>query len=95
LPYNPALTVADYLLAAGGVNPLTADPNGLYFVDKLGGRTRTSPAAQVEPGALLFVDRNAWTKTTRVLGNISLVAGVITAVFTATSYVLSVIRALQ
>ena len=46
-------------------------------------------------GALLLVDRNAWTKTTEVLSRISLVAGVVTAVFTATSYVVSVIRALQ
>ncbi len=95
IPYNASLTVADYLLAAGGIDPIKADPNGIYFMDKLGRRTRTSLSAAAEPGALLFVDKNGWTKTTVVLGNVSLVAGVITAVFTATSYMLSVIRALQ
>jgi protein involved in polysaccharide export with SLBB domain len=95
VPYNAAFTVADYLLAAGGANPLTADPNGMYFMDRLGKRTRTSLSGEVQPGALLFVDKNGWTKTTQVLGNVSLVAGVLTAVFTATSYMISVVRALQ
>jgi protein involved in polysaccharide export with SLBB domain len=95
VPYNAAFAVADYILAAGGVNPLTADPSGMYFVDRLGRKTRAALAAPAEPGSLLFVDKNGWTKTTEVLGNISLVAGVITAVFTATSYVISVVRALQ
>ena len=95
VPYNPALTVADYLLAARRGDPAHGGPQRAVLRGQAGGGPGPRPRPQAEPGALLFVDRNAWTKTTRVLGNISLVAGVITAVFTATSYVLSVVRALQ
>ena len=93
MPFNPGFVVADYLLAAGGVNPLTGDANGLYFLDKLGGRTKRA-GGQVEPGALLFVDKNGWTKTQEVFNNITVVATLITTVLTATSYVISVVKSL-
>jgi polysaccharide biosynthesis/export protein len=95
VPFNPALSVADYLFAAGGANPLTADPNGLYFLDRKGGKTRTGLTGRVEPGAILFVDKNPWTKTQKVLSDVTILAAFITVVFEAASYVISVARALQ
>lgn len=94
VPFNPGFVVADYLLAAGGINPLTGDANGLYFQDKMGRRTKTGRGGQVEPGALLFVDKNGWTKTQEVFNNITVVATLITTVLTATSYVISVVKSL-
>jgi hypothetical protein len=93
--FNPGFVVGDYLLAAGGINPLTGDANALYFLDKMGGRAKTGRAAPVEPGALVFVDKNGWTKTQEVFSNITVVATFVTAVFTAASYMLSVVRSLQ
>ena len=95
VPFNPVFGVADYLFAAGGVNPLTADPNGLYFLDKLGGKARTSLSGRVEPGALLFVDRNTWTKTQKIFGDITVVATLVTTLFTAASYMISVVQSLR
>ncbi len=40
LPYSPNLVVSDYLVASGGINPDTGDPNAIWFVDKLGRKTR-------------------------------------------------------
>ncbi|MBE3065165.1 MAG: SLBB domain-containing protein [Spirochaetes bacterium] len=94
VPFNPGFTVADYLLAAGGINPLTGDANGLYVLDKMNGRTKTARGGQVEPGALLFVDRNAWTKTQEVFANITVVATLVTTLVTAITGVISVVRSL-
>lgn len=94
VPFNPGFAVADYLLAAGGVNPATADANGLYFLDKVGGKTKTGRGGQVEPGALLFVDRNAWTKTQEVFSNITVVATLVTTLVTAITGIISVVKSL-
>jgi protein involved in polysaccharide export with SLBB domain len=95
VPFNQVFNVADYLFMAGGINPLTADPNGLYFLDKTGARTRTGLTATVAPGALLFVDKNAWTKTQKVLGDITVVAVFITTVAAAVSDVISAVNSLR
>ena len=94
VPFNPGFTVADYLLAAGGINPLTGDANGLYVLDKMNGRTKTARGGQVEPGALLFVDKNGWTKTQEVFGNITVVATLVTTLVTAITGVISVVSSL-
>jgi len=94
VPFNPGFTVADYLLAAGGINPLTADASVLYVLDKLGGRAKTGRAAPVEPGALLFVDKNAWTKTQEVFSNITVVATLVTTLVTVISGVISFVKSL-
>jgi polysaccharide biosynthesis/export protein len=69
VPYNPALVVSDYIVASGGINIDTGDPNGVYFVDKKGARTKTALTAPVLPGSLIVVDRNAYTKTVVTLNN--------------------------
>jgi hypothetical protein len=60
----------------------------------MGGRAKTGRAAPVEPGALVFVDKNGWTKTQEVFSNITVVATLVTTIITAISGVISVVRSL-
>ena len=60
--YAPSLTVADYILASGGVDPDTGNPNAVYFVDKKGAKTKASLEEGVKPGTLIYVDKNGWTQ---------------------------------
>jgi len=75
LPFNPALLVGDYLLASGGASPDTADLNGIFFVDRQGGRTKTDLTSPVAPGALILVTKNQWTDTQKIFENVAVVTG--------------------
>jgi protein involved in polysaccharide export with SLBB domain len=75
LPFNPALLVGDYLLASGGASPDTADLNGIFFVDRQSGRTKTDLTSPVAPGALILVTKNQWTDTQKIFENVAVVTG--------------------
>jgi protein involved in polysaccharide export with SLBB domain len=79
-PYSPALTVADYLLAAGGINVESGSRESIWFLDAAGGRTRATTSSAVPPGTVIYVDRNAWTKTQKTFTNITIVTGFVTAI---------------
>jgi hypothetical protein len=80
VPYDPAYRVGDYLIASGGIDPKTGDPNSVWFVDKLGSRTRAGLGSPVAPGAVILVEQNAWTATQQTLANIGVVTGFIAGI---------------
>jgi protein involved in polysaccharide export with SLBB domain len=91
-PYNPALVVSDYLVAAGGVNADTGDPNAIYFLDKKGARTKAGLASSVQPGSVIYVDRNAITAATHTFTNITVVTGFVTAIIAFLTTIIDFIR---
>jgi protein involved in polysaccharide export with SLBB domain len=80
--YSPAFTVSEYLLAAGGIALETGDPGSIWFVDAVGGRTRATTSSAVTPGAVIYVDRNAWAKTQKTFTNVTIVTGFVAAIVT-------------
>ena len=78
--YSPSLTVAEYLMAAGGIDIETGSPDGIWFVDSVGGRTRATTSSPVTPGTVIYVDRNAWAKTQKTFTNVTIVTGFVTAI---------------
>ncbi len=80
--YQPSLTVADYLTAAGGINLATGSADAVFLVDVTGHRTRLRSTDTVKPGALILVDVNSWVNTQRTFTNITVVTGFVTAIVT-------------
>ena len=73
VPYQPSLTIGDYLRAAGG---LTED-GGTDFtvIDADHARSRGTLFTQPAPGATIIANRNAWAGTRNVLSELAIVAG--------------------
>ncbi len=92
VPFSSGYTVADYILASGGIDTETGDPNGIYFVDEKGNRRKASLTDEVSPGNVIFVEKNAWTKTQKMFDNIVVVTGFITSVITFTNLILDFIN---
>ncbi len=70
-PYNPAFVVSDYIVASGGINPDTGDPNGIYFVDKAGAKTKVGLTSNVPPGSVIVVSPSIATTAQRNFNNIT------------------------
>jgi polysaccharide export outer membrane protein len=82
-PFTNGYRVADYLLAAGGVNPENGDPNRLYFVGEGGARQAVSAETPVtEPGTLIYVDKNNWAMTNLTITRVLVITGLIGALLT-------------
>jgi polysaccharide biosynthesis/export protein len=95
VPYLPGATVADYLLAAGGINPTTGDLNGVYFVDMTGNRKRASTGDPVSPGALIYADKNFVYANQDLFNNITIYTAFFTALLTFASTVISFINTVR
>lgn len=78
--YSPSFTVAQYLAAAGGIDPETGTLESLWFVDASGRRTRVTTSTAVSPGTVIYADRNAWTKTRKAFTDITIVTGFVSAI---------------
>jgi polysaccharide export outer membrane protein len=78
--YSPSFTVAEYVAAAGGVDPETGTLTSIWFVAKDGTRTPVKISSPVPPGTVIYVDRNAWTKTQKAFTNITIVTGFASAI---------------
>ena len=73
VPYQPALTIGDYLRAAGG---LTEDGAASFTViDADQRRTRGTLFTQPTPGATILADKHAWASARDALGELAIVAG--------------------
>jgi protein involved in polysaccharide export with SLBB domain len=92
LPYNPALVVSDYLVASGGINPDTADANGIYFVDRTGLKTKVGLTSNVAPGTVIVVSPNAWIDTQKQLANITVVTAFVTSIVAFLTVVINFVR---
>ena len=73
VPYQPSLTIGDYLRAAGG---LTEDGGASFTViDADHARSRGTLFTRPAPGSTIIADRNAWAGTRNVLSELAIVAG--------------------
>jgi polysaccharide export outer membrane protein len=88
--YSPSFTVAEYLAAAGGIDPETGTLDSLWFVAKDGTRTRVTISTAVPPGTVIYVDRNTWTKTQKAFTNITVVTSFVTAIAVFFSYLVDI-----
>ncbi len=84
-PYQPDLTVADYLLYAGGINENTADPNGIFLVDFKGNRTKIAASQTVTPGSVIYVARKPLFQVNQFFQNFFLTTGWVTTLISAAS----------
>ncbi len=77
--YLSGYTVSDYLLASGGISE-TGDPNGVYLLFRDGSKQKLSMTQEVGPGAVIFVDKNGWTKTEETLLKLGIIIGFVSSV---------------
>lgn len=85
-------TVADYLLAAGGIDRESGSRTGIYKLDRFGGMTKTGLESPVQPADHIFVDRNAWTKTQNAVGNVFVVTGWVTVIITLLTSIIELVN---
>lgn len=86
-PYQPQLTVSDYLLAAGGITENTGDPHRIYLVSLSGKRTKIKPDQTVPPGANIYVAKKPLFQANQFFQNFFLTTGWITTIISAASIV--------
>jgi protein involved in polysaccharide export with SLBB domain len=79
-PYQPDLTVADYLLYAGGIDENTADPKGLYLISLSGTKTKVTPDQTVPPGSNLYVAKKPLFQANQFFQNFFITTGWVTAI---------------
>jgi protein involved in polysaccharide export with SLBB domain len=92
--FMSGLTVSDYLLAAGGVVE-TGDPHGIYLLFRDGSMQKIELTQEVGPGAVLFVDKNGWTKTEDTLTRMALIVGFATSLFVLADHIYNVYTKLR
>jgi protein involved in polysaccharide export with SLBB domain len=73
VPYQPSLTIGDYVRAAGGLTG--AGDTNFTVIDTDHGRSRGTLFTQPGPGSTIIANRNAWEGTKHVLGELAIVAG--------------------
>ena len=82
----------DYIIAAGGVSFETGDRNKIYFVDELGNRERIAMENDVEPGKLIYIGKNSWTITQKVLTDVLVITAFTGALIALTNAVIDLIQ---
>ena len=76
VPHVPGYTIGDYLRSAGG---LTEDGAPRFMVIDVDHRRSAGTLhTQPEPGSTILAERNAWSGTKLVLGEVVIVAGFVT-----------------
>ena len=78
-PYANGHKIYDYILAAGGIDADRGNINRIFFIDEIGNRIPTSMDEDVGPGSLIYVGKNSWTITQKVLTDILIVTGFVAA----------------
>ena len=73
VPYQPSLTIGDYLRAAGGLTEDGGTDFTVIGVDHA--RSRGTLFTEPAPGSTIIANRNAWAGTRNVLGELAVVAG--------------------
>ncbi len=86
-PYQSDLTVADYLLYAGGIDENTANPKGLYLISLDGKRTKVTPTDTVPPGSNLYVAKKPLFQTNQFFQNFFLTTGWVTSIISAVTII--------
>ncbi len=78
--YMNGKTVFDYLLLAGGITENEGDPNGIFFVDEKGKKTKVKTTDSVSPGDNIFVAKKFLFKSDQFVSNLLITTGWITAI---------------
>lgn len=73
-------TVNDYLLLAGGIVDNVGDPNGLWFVDDQGNRTKVELTTVVEPETNIYISKTVLKRSDQFVQNLLITTGWITAI---------------
>jgi protein involved in polysaccharide export with SLBB domain len=94
-PFFNNTIVSDYLKLAGGIDFEKADPDGIYFVDDVGNRTRVSLDTEMIPGVVLYVDRSFFEKTTFIAGKIGIIVGLFASIVSITANVTDIYNNLK
>lgn len=89
------LTVADYIMLAGGFNPDTANPNGIYQLSKGGDRTKISLIDEVTPEATILVTKNALRSADRTMNDVFITLGWITTIAVTITTIITAYNALS
>ena len=82
IPHVNSYTVMDYIVAAGGINTITADPNNIVLITREGEQIKVSFTDEVPPGSVINVNKNTLYSTNDVFNNIFLVTGWATVIIT-------------
>ncbi len=93
--YSMEYTVYDYLLRAGGIDDTTGDPNGIFFVDEKGKKTKVKTTDPVPPATHIFVARNLLYQSDKFVGNVLLATGWVTALIGVTITILDFVERIQ
>ncbi len=89
VPYQPDLTVEQYLLFAGGVNEKLADINAIYSISAGGTRTKLSLTQTVSPGTAIYVSTKPLLVINEHVQNFFLITGWVTTIVGVLGTVLS------
>ncbi len=89
IPHVNGYTVMDYIVAAGGINYQTANPNNIELIDREGNRTDIELTDEVPPGSIIYVNQNILQSADDVFGNIFIVTGWATVIMTFVTTILN------
>jgi polysaccharide biosynthesis/export protein len=95
IPYQTGGTVADYIMAAGGLDPKRADFDGIYLLDEEFNRTRVSMTEEVEPGSVIAVDENALESSTYKIAKVAIIVAFFSALATLTKTVFEILNEIR
>ncbi len=94
-PYRPELTVSDYILYAGGIVDNIGDPNGIFFVDEKGKKTKVNLTDPVDPGTNIYVAKNLLFKSDQFVKNFLITTGWVTAIIGVATTIIQFIQLTQ
>ena len=94
-PYRPELKVSDYILYAGGIVDNIGDPNGIFFVDEKGKRTKVNLTDPVDPGTNIYVAKNILFKSDQFVKNFLITTGWVTAIIGVATTIIQFIQLTQ
>jgi protein involved in polysaccharide export with SLBB domain len=94
-PYRPELKVSDYILYAGGIVDNIGDPNGIFFVDEKGKRTKVNLTDPVDPGTNIYVAKNLLFKSDQFVKNFLITTGWVTAIIGVATTIIQFIQLTQ
>lgn len=74
--------VLDYIIAAGGFNDTTANPNNIKLIDDEGKKHRIALTDEVAPGSIIYVEKNILYSANDVFSDIFVITGWATVIIT-------------
>ena len=95
IPFMTGGRVADYIAAAGGVDPRKADLNGIYLVDENFEKTIVAMTDEVEPGSTIFVDQNGLESASYRVTKVAIIFSLVVILTGLTQTIIEIIQAVK